>query len=259
MPRRSRYIKLMITSQAATVTNYQSSSKANIAATVRRLIEEGGERFWRVSDFEAMPVLAVSQALSRLTKSGILQRTSKGLYYHSRTTALGRSQPSESEVDRRSFGENIRPAGLTAANLLGFTTQNPIRSEYATASNNASKRALSQSRVYTRRPESWKLLSDEDAAILDFLRSRGNHSELSDDDTIARLLSLMRAPGRFERFVAVAADEPPRVRAMLGAIGAELAAPAELNTALRQRINKLSRFDFGRLRVLPTALEWQAK
>jgi hypothetical protein len=113
--------------------------------------------------------------------------------------------------------------------------------------------------IHTRRPESWRALSDTDAALLDFLRNRGTLSELPPRDTVARLLEHFREPGRFVRLLKVAASEPPRVRALLGAIGQQLGQPERRLSGLRQSLNPLSRFDFGALAVLEHARQWQAK
>ena len=54
-------------------------------------------------------------------------------------------------------------------------------------------------------------------------------------------------------------SEPPRVRAMVGAIGEEIGKkPAALHR-LRSSLNPLSRFDFGMLAGLTNAGSWQAK
>ena len=74
-----------------------------------------------------------------------------------------------------------------------------------------------------------------------------------------KLLDYFREPGRFERLLKVAPSEPPRVRAMLGAIGQQLGQPESRLSALRKSLNPLSRFDFGTLAVLAHAREWQAK
>ena len=73
-----------------------------------------------------------------------------------------------------------------------------------------------------------------------------------------KLLEHLREPGRFEAISKVAQSEPPRVRAMLGAIGQQLEQETRLQ-ALRRNLNTLSRFDFGCLAVLKHAREWQAK
>jgi hypothetical protein len=54
-------------------------------------------------------------------------------------------------------------------------------------------------------------------------------------------------------------SEPPRVRAMLGTLGAELGMPDRTLQKLRTSLNPLSRYDFGALRALRHARAWQAK
>ena len=98
-----------------------------------------------------------------------------------------------------------------------------------------------------------------DAALLDFLRRGGRSSELSPQQTIRRLVSLLRDDGRFERLLKVADTEPPRVRALLGALGEELGKKPRALESLRASLNRLSRFDFGVLTALPAARRWQAK
>jgi len=113
--------------------------------------------------------------------------------------------------------------------------------------------------IHTRRPEAWGSLSEADAALLDFLRRGGKTSELPPEETVRRTLALLSEKGRFERLLGVADSEPPRVRAMLGALGEQLRKnPAALRT-LRNSLNPSSRFDFGMLARLPNARKWQAK
>ena len=203
---------------------HSESNAGHISASVRQQIEQSGERVWRLEDFSDLPFAAVAQALSRLTRSGFLQRLSKGVYYRARETAFGQSRPNPLAIQKLASGKRkMFPAGLAAANLLGFTTQSGKSGEVATSSLSLPRKLIgSDTTVYTRRPEAWSSLSETDAALLDFLRRRGETSELSPTKTISRLLKLMSEKGRFERLLKVADTEPPRVRAMLGAIGQEL-------------------------------------
>jgi Family of unknown function (DUF6088) len=237
------------------------SGGGNTAENVRKRIEGNGERVWRLVDFAGMPFMAVAQALSRLARQGVIQRLGKGLYYRSRPTAFGASRPNSAQV--RSLPVRLRgifPAGIAAANVLGFTTQNPARVEVATNGPSLPRLIVGkETMIHTRRPESWRSLSETDAALLDFLRNRGQSSELSAEDTVDKLLGYFGEPGRFERLVKVAPSEPPRVRAMLGAIGQQLGQVENRLLALRKSLNPLSRYDFGNLAVLEHAREWQAK
>ncbi|HWG46125.1 MAG TPA: DUF6088 family protein [Gemmataceae bacterium] len=237
------------------------TSAENTAETVRRRIEAGGEQVWRLADFAEMPFMAVAQTLSRLARQGVIQRLGKGMYYRPRPTAFGESRPNPAlirslPVRRR----RIFPAGIAAGNLLGFTTQNPARVEVATDGLSLPRLIVGKETViHTRRPESWRTLSETDAALLDFLRNRGACSELSPEKTAEKLLGYFREPGRFERLLKVSSSEPPRVRAMLGAIGQQVGQPARRLSALKKDLNPFSRFDFGSLAVLEHARQWQAK
>ena len=190
-----------------------------------------------------------------------MRRLGKGLYYRPRQTAFGPSRPNPAVIRSLPLRQReVFPAGIAAANLLGFTTQNPARIELATDGPSLPRLFLGKDTViHTRRPAAWRTLSETDAALLDFLRNRGESSELSPEETVEKLLEYFREPGRFERLLKVAASEPPRVRAMLGAIGQQLGQPESRLAKLRESLNPLSRFDFGILAALAHAREWQAK
>jgi hypothetical protein len=233
----------------------------NTAKTVRGRIQGGGERVWRLADFSGMPFMAVAQTLSRLARQGVIERLGKGLYYRPRQTALGLSRPNAAQIRSLPVSrKRVFPAGIAAANLLGFTTQNPARIELATNGLSLPRLIVGKEAIiHTRRPESWRGLSETDAALLDFLRNRGASSELSAKETVDKLLGYFREPGRFERLFKIFASEPPRVRAMLGAIGQQLGRSEARLSALRKSLNPLSRFDFGSLFALEYAGQWQAK
>ena len=199
--------------------------------------------------------------LSRLSRQGVIQRLGKGLYYRPRQTAFGPSRPNMAGIRSLAAGrKSVFPAGIAAANLLGFTTQNAARIELATDSASLPRLFLGQDAlVHTRRPAAWRTLTETDAALLDFLRNRGESSELSPEDTVEKLLGYFREPGRFERLLKAAPTEPPRVRAMLGAIGQQLGQSDSVLAELREGLNPLSRFDFGILAALAYARQWQAK
>jgi hypothetical protein len=238
-----------------------TTDSGSVAKTVRDRIESGGERVWRLSDFENMPFTAVAQALSRLFHLGKIQRLGKGLYYKPRQTAFGLSKPNPSLL--RAFPllkKGIFPAGCAAANLLGFSTQHAAKLEVSTSGLSLPRLLVGKETIiHTRRPESWQKLSYEEAAILDFLRQRGSSSEFPPEETVNKLLKHLSKPGRFKHLLQIAITEPPRVRAMLGAIGQELGYSKKQLMDLRKSLNSLTKFDFGHLIALKYARQWQAK
>lgn len=238
-----------------------SGGSRQITDRVRRRIERGGERLWRLEDFRDLPSTAVAQAFSRLARQGIVERLSKGVYYRARQTTFGKSLPNPAAIQKlASRRKRVFPSGIAAANLLGFTTQTARRGEVATTALSLPRKLIgSDTVIHTRRPEAWAGLSHADAALLDFLRRGGKTSELSAEETVRRTVALFSEKGRFERLLNVADSEPPRVRAMMGAIGEQIGKKPAALRKMRASLNPFSRFDFGLLTGLRYARNWQAK
>lgn len=236
----------------------RGASPHSTATRVSERVREGGERYWSLSDFRDLPATAVTHALSRLASREELQRVRKGLYYRAKQTALGPSIPSASGAVAHNLDAPLHPAGLSAGNALGLSTQNPARPQFATPASTAPG-ALQGATVHTRRPVSRFELDAPDGALLELLRDRARYSDLSPQETSRRLVSMLADRARFERLTHAALSEPPRVRAMLGALGEQAGAPAAALAQLRESLNPISRFDFGILAALPNAREWQAR
>lgn len=245
-------------SSAARSQTARGPSPGSTATRVRERVVSGGERCWSLADFKDLPAGAVAHALSRMAGSGDLQRVRKGLYYRSKITVLGPSVPSAAAVLSYTARAPLHPAGLSAAAALGLTTQNPAKAEFATPAA-AAPAAPRNAVVHTRRPASRSRLDARDGALLEVLRDRAHTSDLAPDKTAGRLVSMVRDPKRFRRLARAAESEPPRVRAMLGALGAQAGAPADALLTLRDSLSPLSKFDFGPLRCLPDASRWQAR
>lgn len=239
-------------------TRLASGKTISVASAVRQAVMNSSDRIWTYADFTGLEMGAVSQALSRLSREGVVRRVRKGVYYKPKQTVLGESKASPSAVSARLLSTGARPTGLTAANALGLTTQNPARPSYAVSRNNAPTN-LPGVKVMVRRPVLNEDIHAREAAILEFLRDRGQTSDLAPQEIVERLVSMLIDTAVFARVAEAALGEPPRVRAMLGALGQEAGIPDSNLLQLRQSLNKLSRYDFGRLRGLRHAREWQAK
>jgi len=136
----------------------------------------------------------------------------------------------------------------------------PRQGEIATNALSLPRRLVgNETLIHTRRPQAWADLTETDAALLDILRPGAKFSELSQEDTIRKLLNRLSEHGRLSRVLKVADSEPPRVRAMLGALGEQLGTNRRTLRRLRASLNSLSRFDFGMLTALPNASNWQAR
>jgi Family of unknown function (DUF6088) len=242
-------------------TREKRHKASRAAPTIRDRIERGGERIWRFDDFDGLPFPLVAKVLSRLAENGSLKRLSNGVYYRSIQTAFGESRPNQAAMQRLAArATSVFPSGIAAARMLGFATQVAKRDEFSTIALSVPRKLIGTGAIlHTRRPSAWSKLPAPDAALLDFLRARGRTSELSREQTNRKMLELLAEPGRFRRLVSVAATEPPRVRAILGALGEALGEDARFLERLRKSINPLTRFDFGVFAGLPTARAWQAK
>lgn len=243
---------------AGQASRTRGASSRSAASEVRRRVLAAGERHWTLSDFADLSANAAAHALSRLATDGELQRIRKGLYFRPKATALGPSMPSATAALTQTFHAPLHPAGLTAASALGLTTQNPGRGEYATPAA-AGPGALTNATVHTRRPHTRYGLSDEDGAFLELLRDRARASDLDAEATIARLVARLRDQADFRQLAEASLAEPPRVRALLGALGEHAGQASAVLQPLRDSLNPLTRFDFGPLRALPNARDWQAK
>lgn len=215
----------------------------------------------RASDVEGTTRSAASKALARLAKQGILARVGKGLYYAPKDTLLGKSRPSEMAIAMKTLEGKTRPTGASAANLLGLSTQLPARPQLVAFTSNKPKNA-GVARLRLRRGSKLRPLPTLEGALLEFISERGKSAEASAKESYRRLRFLLKEQLQMERLrelSQVALDEPPRVRAMLGALFAYADLPESLWRPLKASLNPLTRFDFGLFSELPNAREWQAK
>lgn len=103
---------------------------------------------------------AVDQVFSRLTKQGELLRIARGLYAAPVVSRFGKRPPSPQQLLAslaEKTGEITVPHGASAANLLGLTTQVPLREVYLTSGPSRMLQLGAQA-VELRHAPSWQLL-----------------------------------------------------------------------------------------------------
>lgn len=99
--------------------------EASTAKTVKdRISKKPTRSFLSTSEF-AGSTRAVECALSRLEAKGEIRRVHKGLYWKGPKTPLGITPPRPLAVALQVAGLGGGPAGITAASVLGLTTQVP--------------------------------------------------------------------------------------------------------------------------------------
>jgi hypothetical protein len=212
--------------------------------------------------FRELPPSTAAHALSRLAARGELVRVRRGHYYVPRASRFGPVPADHIHVALSALDEvRYAPGGVAAANALGFTTQLPMgRADIiSTRGRRLRRRGLEGLRILERSPARRSLTLDENA-FLEVLRDIKHLSDLSAEETRARAVQLIRDGAvSLDRMAAAASDEPPRVRAMLGALAEAVEAPAAVVERYREMVHPCSRYAFGSLRDLPTARSWGAQ
>jgi hypothetical protein len=239
----------------------RTRSENSVAGMVRKGIEEAGPgELWTYADFKTLPPMAVAAALSRMTAEGAIRRIRKGVYYSPRKTRFGEISPDPTSIAAtllRNKGIKWKPSGLPAYNGLGLTTQvSPVLTLDMTEKI-YSLRTGSNAKLRLRPGVSVSGLSDNERAVLDALRDL-RRIPASPAEVVRKIRDMFAAKRfSFSRLARRALNEPPRVRALLGAIGAELGADRKALTALRKSLNPMTTFRLGVAEALPHASEWQ--
>lgn len=239
----------------------KAPSKRTATEIALRQAQLSSNSLLRAEDLNGTTPAAASKALARLAKQGVLTRVSKGLYFAPKDTLLGKSRPSEMAIAMKTLEGKTRPIGASAANLLGLSTQLPSKPQLVVFTNNKPKNAA-VARVTLRRGSRPQPLPTLEGALLEFIRERGKAAETTTMETYRRLSILLKTQlhaDRLRHLREVAMGEPPRVRAILGAMFAYAELPPRLWKPLRASLNPLTKFEFGLFSELPNAQEWQAK
>lgn len=197
-----------------------ATAAPSTAALVTERVRRGPRsRFIRARDFDGAPG-AVERTLGRLVERGELVRVRNGLYYRGVDTPLGMAHPDPSDVIAvLAPGCVVGPAGVTAANLLGLTTQVARRPEFAVTAWDG--RPLERAQILRRggargRGREAARLRAMEVAVLEVLDAWPDVVELDAHVALDRLLTILRS-GEVRRRALLAAGrtEPARVRERL--------------------------------------------
>jgi hypothetical protein len=212
---------------------------------------------------------SVAAALSRLFRAGTLKRIRRGVYYHPKKTVFGESKPNpEAAADAILHAANI-PAlasGTSSYNRLGITNQ-----VAGTMTRVADRRIRRRSvldvpfKVEVRSKDSLRHVTPTERVFLDSLRHLGHIPDTTPLDTLNRLGNLLENKTvSFDRLARAARYEPPRVRALLGALGETVkkreprGIEERFLDKLRSTLHPLSTYNLhGAARSLEAAPRWK--
>lgn len=236
-------------------------AKSSVARVVRDTIRRAGpDRIWTYSDFASLPPLAVAAALSRLAKKGGITRVRKGVYYVPKETRFGKTAPDPQKLVAavlKSRGIAWRPTGLAMYNVLGLTSQVSPVATFAADRPVRSLRLPSNIRVQFRWAPKVARTSAQERAVLDALRDLRSIPGSSETEVLRRITQLFSSGVlSFERVARLAEAEPPRVRALLGAMGAQIPGTEASLRSLKESLNPLTKFRIGVGQALPAAKVW---
>ena len=103
---------------------------------------------------------AVDQALSRLVRRGALLRAGRGVYVLPVESRFGHRAPSADKTVEglaAARGERVANSGAMAANVLGLTTQVPVKRVFLTSGPNR-KLTLGREEIELRHAPEWQLV-----------------------------------------------------------------------------------------------------
>lgn len=233
----------------------------NVASKIRSVIEsKGPDSIWTAENFPGMPPQAILKSLSRLALSGLLHRVRKGVYYYPAQTILGASVPSTNSLIEKILTRGNRgpvySGGTASFQYLGISTQVPAT--YTVLADSPSRKmriGKFMVKIEHRPLGRWANASAREIAILDCLRNIKRPPGSTPETVILKILAIMRESPEVSRHLMKFAEcEPPRVRALVGAMADYLGAG---NTArLRKSVNPITKFELGIGKALPTAQKW---
>jgi hypothetical protein len=183
------------------------------SAGIRKRVESADPgTFFRTSDFEGSTT-AVETAMSRLTRTGLLRRVHRGLYWKGVSSRFGTGQPPALAVGVELAGRRgVGPAGWTASHVLGLTTQVPPTTELSVTGRHAPS-APEGIRFHTRSNLDRLDLRFHEIALLEVLRDWPTTTE-SDWPGLLAVVRELESKGLVdvERLKRSVRGEPPHAR-----------------------------------------------
>jgi hypothetical protein len=177
------------------------------------------DRFWQPRDFDDLAdPKQVDRVLFRLATQGVLRPVRRGLYWRGRVTRFGMSRPGTDVLVAEVAGRRgVGPAGLTAANDLGLTSQVPAVETFAVP--HRPPRPIPAIRFVDRSGRPGRVtsaLTPVEVAVLEVLGDWDRIVEMPDVDARHRLAEMVRTGEvRGDRLARAAVSEPAAVRERL--------------------------------------------
>jgi len=220
-----------------------------------RIREIGTGRLWKTSDFPDYKPMTVAKILSRLAARGFITKIKNGTYFYGKSTPLGITTAQPNEIADKILPDQFI-GGLHAYYNLGLTTQIPASIVIVSSHRNN----IHKAKIKRRNVTHLKGATKEEFWIFEALRNIKNIPDCSPHVAIKKIKVFIKHKGislvRLSKYVL---HEPPRVRALIGAIGQDLGADEKVLLNIKKKINMLSTFKIDVQDSLKYAKDWNIK
>ncbi len=235
----------------------------NIARHIRTQIDNGSSgQLWTYKDFATLPVIPVAKTFSRLVQKGILVRVRKGIYFKPKKTVLGQTSADPLLVANlvlsRKKKANTYAGGTGAFYNARLTTQVPATAAIISdVAHRNLKIGNTEIKIIYRKLSHMKNANLNDVSLVHSLRAINKIPDTSASDAVIKILNMLgKDRDLLDRIVGFAANEPPRVKALVGAIAQQLKYKGDKLNKLKKSLNPLTKYKLHVSDVLPTAFDW---
>lgn len=222
------------------------------------LSESNFDKIWSADDFKNFPRTDVLKAFSDLVKEGVLKRAKRGLYYKSKTTVLGETSYTNTQLalsKAKSKCNFYCISGTVGYNELGLTTQVPNNIVVACDYNLRSEGNIKF--VYRKKPING---GKAERIILDAIIDIKTIPDTTVEKTINQIKILIKNKKvSLKSLVKSAFCETTRVKSVIGAIAEEFDFDDDLLNKLKNSLNPLSMVYLNVGNALLYAKNWQIR
>jgi hypothetical protein len=228
-------------------------------AVLTKIERAGPGSIWTYEDFKGLPFIAVAKALSRLVASNKIIRVRKGVYFFPKETLLGKTDASPIDLVKKIAAKKKKtfyPDAATSAYNLRISTQVPAVTTHIGADDYRTLHFRGADIKFSRRSVAHlKNATKTEVYILEVLRHINKIPGASAEDILVGLKPILKKMD-VNSILKFALKEPPRVRALLGAILSELRIKNNAIEVLKESLNPLTHYKLGLSGALAKASDW---
>lgn len=215
-------------------------------------------RIWSYADFENLPYDSVLKALSLLARKQVINRAHKGFYYVPKQTILDPSILNPESLIFKTIAKKANfycISGILGFNKIGLTTQVPNRLMIACDYPFRSTKDVQF--LLRNKPHSGTEL---ERIVLDAIIDLDRIPDTTPGKTINKIKKFITSERlNIDDLGQSALKEPPRARAVVGALGEELAMDKDLLAKLNKTLNPGTSYFINLMDELKYSKNWNIK